>query len=378
MRRACWLLPRPHICRGKAGDKLEAGTPWHPAGPAQPCTGHISATRAPRCPQHGTEWHRAPAWPGQPPRASLPCSPRAKHSLAQHSLAQPGTERTHPQQPRVPPGCPAGPHPPQPRCPPWGRPPPPLPVALWGRGTPQPGTLPPHGVSSTGTPRWCNGDSLALVQDAAAHTWGVQRAVPEGHTSPCVYRRGHPHRGLQVPRSRALPRAVPCMPPPGCACPTAVTCLELDGPQHLCHIVHIDGEVVHVLVARLWAAAHRHLGHVCDPAGQTDALGSCQAPAATAPCPATAPSPQPPAPCPQPHSLLQELLGVLWRKAGDHQCHWSNGTRGPGKQVPPPPAPRFFQVTAAPSAQLRGSPSPTEDPGPMAPPPSPGTAPTPS
>lgn len=209
---------------------------------------------------------------------------------------------------------------------------------------------------------WCEQHrDTALVQRgqpgphagcSSPHIGGVQRAVPEGHTSPCVYRRGHPHRGLQVPRSRALPRAVPCMPPPGCACPTAVTCLELDGPQHLCHIVHIDGEVVHVLVARLWAAAHRHLGHVCDPAGQTDALGSCQAPAATAPCPATAPSPQPPALCPQPHSLLQELLGVLWRKAGGHQCHWSNGTRGPGKQVPPPPAPRFFQVTAAPSAQL--------------------------
>lgn len=140
--------------------------------------------------------------------------------------------------------------------------------------------------------------------------------------------------------------------PPGCACPAAVTCLELDGPQHLCHIVHIDGEVVHVLVARLRAAAHRHLGHVCDPAGQTDALGSCQAPAATATCLATAPSPQSPALCPQPHSLFQELLGVLWREAGGHQCRWSNGIRDPSKQVPPPPAPRFFHVTAAPSAQL--------------------------
>lgn len=178
MRRACWLLPRPHICRGKAGDKLEAGTHWHPAGPAQPRLSHTGTTVS-------SAWHRAPAWPGQPPRASLPCSPRAKHSQAQHSLAQHGAERTHPQQPRVPPGCPAGPHPPQPRCPPWGRPPPPLPVALRGRGTPQPGTLPPRGVSSTGTPRWCNGDSLALMQDAAAHTSG-------GCRGQCL-RATHPH-----------------------------------------------------------------------------------------------------------------------------------------------------------------------------------------
>lgn len=34
-----------------------------------------------------------------------------------------------------------------------------------------------------------------------------------------------------------------------------ITCLEVDGPEHLSHMVHIDGEVVHALIARLWAAA---------------------------------------------------------------------------------------------------------------------------
>lgn len=76
MWRACWLLPRPHICRGKAGDKLEAGTPWHPAGPAQ-------ATSQP----HGHH--------GVLSMAQSPCMARAAPlgltALQPQGQAQPGT-----------------------------------------------------------------------------------------------------------------------------------------------------------------------------------------------------------------------------------------------------------------------------------------------
>lgn len=84
--RACWLLPRPHICRGKAGDKLEAGTPWYPAGPAQPRTGHVSATRAPRCPQHGTEPLHGQGSPFGPHCPAAPGPSTAWHSMAQREL----------------------------------------------------------------------------------------------------------------------------------------------------------------------------------------------------------------------------------------------------------------------------------------------------
>lgn len=88
MGRACWLLPRPHICGGKVGDKLEAGTPCHPAGPAQPCTGHISATRTPRCPQHGTEPMHSQGSPLGPHCPAAPGPSTAWHSTAWHGTAQ--------------------------------------------------------------------------------------------------------------------------------------------------------------------------------------------------------------------------------------------------------------------------------------------------
>lgn len=303
MGRACRLLPRPHICRGKAGDKMETGTPWHAAGPAQPHTGHGAATQTRRWAWHSTAHHPLHGH-GSPSPLGLtapdhPHSPGAKHSsqawhvtarhgMAWHGTAQYSTARndtarystarhdtagTHPPQLRVPPGCPVGPHLPWPRRRPQVRPPHPRPAALWGRGTGQPGPSLAAAWAARGHPRR---DVTSLVQEPGpgvghssprarkGHGAGLTPQAPwavlRGHTSPFLCTRGCIAEH-EVAEGSARPRAgrpgqshVP--PGHGSACPSTGTCLELDGPQHLRHIVHVDGEVVHVFVAGLRAAAH--------------------------------------------------------------------------------------------------------------------------
>lgn len=45
-----------------------------------------------------------------------------------------------------------------------------------------------------------------------------------------------------------------------------LTCLKFNSSQHFSNVIYIEREMVHVFIARLGAATHGYLGHVCDPA----------------------------------------------------------------------------------------------------------------
>lgn len=150
----CWLLSRPHICKGKLGDRTDRDTlamlqdlHSHQQPMVQP---HRYAAEHDTA-QHGTvppPWARWPQLPGTP--AGLG-SGTAQHGMAQHWYS---TVRTHPQCLQPPRGCPADPHLLWPRCHPQGHLHHPHPEALWAGAQVNQGSPSPH----PGQPRATTGD----------------------------------------------------------------------------------------------------------------------------------------------------------------------------------------------------------------------------